>query len=323
MSVPQPATDDVRRLHHACEAQSPEDMSAAMQAAMDAIAAGETTAANFAAGAAQGLKSLSPEGASWLAIMLGSMVERGQDPHASWPLLLARYRALLRSFGGDQPDAISTDQADELSRDDVLTKFSQSMVSHLARMPEERESLLQDNAFLDALMEAADSSHGPAWVYEAVAKVSDHLVVIHVESAQGYRVEYRNIENCFHLFSLLQQAISDRLPGGRQPGADTQQAWWHYGDATSPTADLMASIWGEASPRSIPAIDGEQVLLLWPPLLQGRGWGQEFCGPHLEAMPAEVVMLAPLTDREANDWLVRLGVRQRKKRWWQWIRRQP
>ena len=126
-----------------------------------------------------------------------------------------------------------------------------------------------------------------------------------------------------HLFSLLQAAVGTRLPGGRQPDPKIaavargqtddddgyDEAWWHYGDPRSKTPDLRESIWGEGLLTEIPIVNGSRVMLLWPPIMQSRTWGSGFFGPHLQALPANVVVEEELSPESAREWSQALGIR--------------
>jgi hypothetical protein len=211
----------------------------------------------------------------------------------------------------------------------VLFRYlCQSAVTHLARLPAQREVLGEDTPLLDRLGELQGCSHGAIWVREALLKSSGVLVMLHPTSATGVRLVYTNVANCFHLFSLLQTAIGTLIPGGREPsaaitrvargkstGAVSDEAWWHYGNALSNKADLASSIWGEGLVREIPRIDGVPVILAWPAELQSRSWDGGFLGPHLDAMPADAMVESQLTGEETRAWLQRLGIGAKKK-WW-------
>jgi hypothetical protein len=151
---------------------------------------------------------------------------------------------------------------------------------------------------------------------------SGTLIVLHPPSGKGFRVRYQNVAVCFHLFSLLQAAIGERIPGGRRPdpkiaaaahGEDseddlTDEAWWHYGDPTAKIPDLGSSIWGEAPVRTIPFIDATQVMLLWPPIMQSRCWTSSFFGPHLQALPSGLVVEEELAPEQSRAWLRVVGL---------------
>ena len=187
----------------------------------------------------------------------------------------------------------------------------------------------QDAPLLDRLDVLGGYSHGAWWVREALLKTSGKLVLLHPPSGTGLRLWYDNVSHNFHLFSLLQTTVGTAIPGGRLAddtvalvargqSADpvTDEAWWHYGTATSPKPELKASLWGEGLVRDIPRLDGEQVILLWPPVLGSRSWDAGFLGPHLEAMPADAGVERVLGADETKVWLEKVGIGRERKRWW-------
>jgi hypothetical protein len=246
------------------------------------------------------LHGLPPEGAAWLAVTFGSAIEAGADARLTGPAvwrLFADWLDRLPASGSPKP---STEQKRLLG---ALTWLAQSVVAHLARMPELRAELGSDEGLLERLSFLEGHSYATTWVREAITRASGRLLVLHATEGKGAELRYENIGNCFHLFSLIQDAVGAELPGGRTPAPEVglaarhrssaevaDHAWWHYGDPRSPSAAIGASIWGEASPRSIPDYDGVQVILLWPPLLGSRGWGSSFFGACLDALPADLVI---------------------------------
>jgi hypothetical protein len=169
---------------------------------------------------------------------------------------------------------------------------------------------------------------------ELLRKRSGELVVIHVPSGRGVLAKFENISNGFHLFTLLQGALSGVIPGAGFPngqalavargGAQTaasDSARWHFGRGDVPRADLSGSIWGEGSPDEIPEIDGSKVILLWKPILGARSWDAGFFGPHLQAAPSNVTVVRPLSDEELLRWRERLGLPEPNAPWWKFWRR--
>ncbi len=106
------------------------------------------------------------------------------------------------------------------------------------------------------------------------------------------------------------------MPGGRVPDERvlkvargdlyedmTDVAWWHYNQPISRQPELAQSIWGEGSPDEIGRIDGTQVILLYPPIIQSRTWGAGFTQPIILSCPPRVRIDRWLTDEECADWL--------------------
>ncbi|MHA3916783.1 hypothetical protein, partial [Halovulum sp. GXIMD14793] len=125
------------------------------------------------------------------------------------------------------------------------------------------------------------------------------------KSLQGCRVCYRLNGRCSR--PVNQQAFS--AASGSDDVADcNDEAWWHFGASTSPKPDLMASIWGEASPEYIPDFEGEQLILLWPSILGSRSWGDDSFHPILQNAMPEVSVQRVLSEKETGDLLRRIGV---------------
>lgn len=286
--------------------------------------------------AAADLPRLPDPGASWLAFVFGMAITQGapadQTTGPVVDLFFSWMPRLPATADTDEDDGTLPDPTPEQAALlEVLPRLCQSVVAHLARSPERRASLARDSALLDRLERHEGYSPGLTWVREALLRTSGPLVVLHPPSGKGFRLRYENLSNCFHLFTLVQSALGRRLPGGRRPdpAADaaargksraelTDHAWWHYGDPRAPKPELRASIWGEMPVQSIPTVQCVQTLLLWPPLLQSRGWDAGFFHPHIEDLPPNVVIEAKLPGEECRALLQQLGVEPATRRWWQW-----
>ena len=273
--------------------------------------------------------------AAWIAVTCGTAVERGAPAELSGPPIFALLRTWLTRLPeiiGDTAPRPSAAQAELF----VLFQYlSQAAVTHLARLPVEREAMGREVELISRLGELAHYSHGATWIREALLKSSGSLIFLHPASGAGLRLRYSNVSNCFHLFSLLQTAIGESIEGGRAPSAAIARvargkstetvdddAWCHYGTAHSKQADLSASIWGQSLVREIPQVDRTPVVVAFPPILGARRWDAGFLGPHLEAMPADVTVDSALTPAEVKAWLTRIGFDARKT-WWQRLTSRP
>jgi hypothetical protein len=276
--------------------------------------------------AAAALPNLTPDGAAWLAVAIGAVIERGDGVDHTAPAVVDLFLSWLPRLSAlddkhqksTESLKLATEQA-ELLR--AFPPLCQSVVAHLARTPGRRAQLAQDMQLLDRLEELESHSHGAVWVREMLLRKSGLLVLLHQPSGMGFRLRYDNVANCFHLFSLIQTAIGRRIPDGRRPDAAiaaaargrpggrlADEAWWHYSNHRSRTADIGASIWGEASVLSIPSVNGVQVIVLWSPILAGRMWDSTFFGPQLDALPPDVVVEEELTAENARSWFDRLEI---------------
>ena len=105
---------------------------------------------------------------------------------------------------------------------------------------------------------------------------------------------------------------------GETSGDCLDSAWWHYGRGDCPKPDIMASVFGEMSPCTIPEINDRQVMILWPPILKSRTWDAGFFGPYIEAVPPRVNIIEELSVERAKEWRCRIGLKaeERKPAWW-------
>ena len=248
-----------------------------------------------------------PVGAGLLAIWFGAWLEKGYvNPEEA-------FRPILDCLLSWTPHIDSSGNASE----DLLLGveyLGQATVAHVSR---NEEALREASApeVVAELSRVEDWAVGAYWVMELVGKTSGQLVVLHGEEHVGAILEYRNLSNCFHLFTLLQGALGDQMPGGgsvdplllrvaqgeSHPGGLSDKAWWHFGVAGS-EPNIAASIWGEASPATIPVVKGRQVIVLWPPLLQSRTWDSGFFGPILEAALPKVELVRMMDEAEVREW---------------------
>lgn len=283
--------------------------------------------------AASRLETLPPGAAAWLAVTLGTTVELGASAVDSGAQILGLFDAFLAQLPSrPEPEealpALTGPQRELLK---IFPMFCQSVVAHLARLDAHRTAMGKNPSLIDRLEELGKFGPGATWVREALLKSSGTLVVVHVESLRAYELEYVNVVSCFHLFSLIQCEIGPRLPGGRTPNPEVtaeargqtntninDEAWWHYGSPHSETAHIAASIWGEASVRTIPIVNGKQVILLWSPLLKSRSWGSSFFHPHLDAFPPNIRTIRKLKRAECREWLQHLGIKSVRPWWKLW-----
>jgi len=273
--------------------------------------------------ASRAMKTLPPSGAAWMAVVIGQAIENGEGVEQSLPAVWDLFLSWLplESVPVEPGDELPAEADFPADIDAALPMLSQSVVSHLARAPDRRLELSNDDLLLNRLAGLESLNVGICWVAEALRRSSGNLVLLHPESGKGVRVRYENVSTCFHLFTLLQLAIGDRIPGGQIPDRSVAEvvsgrlpehiedrAWWHYGDPHSRSPNLVASIWGEMSVRSIPTINESQVVLLWSPILADRGWNSDFFGPHLAALPASVTLERELNSSDVQLWFSASGI---------------
>lgn len=259
----------------------------------------------------------SPAGAGLLGIWLGASVENGIEPEPTiQPVLQTMLRWTRTMVTQDDEEQEDPDPDEEVVTGTEL--LGQSLVAHIARAPSVRLQLSGEPTLMQELERVEHLTAGAAWLAELLRKCSGELIVLHAEHPIGVRVQYENISNCFHLFTLLQGALPD-FPGALKTTKQvlaaargdsyedvSDSAWWHYGQGNMPEANIAASVFGEASPDSISRIDDQQVMLLWSPILQGRSWDSGFFAPVLSSALPSVAKLDDLTDAEMRQWRERL-----------------
>ncbi len=251
----------------------------------------------------------SPVGCGILAVWLGAGVENGIDPDDAIPRLIEALRNWMRKI----PDDLSKPISAELSSG--LEFLGQGIVAHISRSPTRWKQYGHDEQLMQELQRVEGVSAGCNWVYELLSRTSGSLIAIDVAERRAFRVEYKNLSNCFHLFTLLQIELAPRLTYAPRISQDlmevatgpamhdvTDAAWWHYGDGTSSEANILASIWGELSPTTIPMINSQQIMLLWPPLLSSRQWDGNFFRPFLMAAPPSLRIVEELPAVEVDQW---------------------
>jgi hypothetical protein len=268
----------------------------------------------------------SPTGAGFMAVWLGAGVEGGRDPERTCRPIAEAFLKWSRTIDTG-PAGAAADGADgDLRQPDEETTaglqlLGQALVAHLARSPQLRRWLAETGDIYSELRRVEPLCIGAVWVLELLRQRSGNLVVLNVRHRIGVVVRYNNIATCFHLFTLLQGALAGIMPDaqkvsgplldiarGNSQGEGHDTAWWHYGPAGVTSPSVAASVWGEAGPDSISSIDGQQVLLLWPPVLQSRSWDADFFSPILEASLPSVEVLEVLSSTDVDAWWSRLSL---------------
>jgi hypothetical protein len=262
-----------------------------------------------------------PIGAGLLAVWFGSGVENGADPDATTiPILRTMIQWTQKIITAPEDSEKDDPEPDE----EILTGvqfLGQALVAHLGHSRPLRDKVA---AKPDVLKEFERVSHlavGATWVAELLLQQSGELLVLHGEHPIGVRVRYENLTNCFHLFTLIQGELAAIMPDAETPQPDVlavargesfdkvhDVAWWHFGPGNCSKADAKSSVWGEARLDSIPSIDGVQVMILWPKVLESRGWSGTFFGPYLQASPPSVSLQNQLSDDEVAEWRERIGL---------------
>jgi hypothetical protein len=286
----------------------------------------------------------SPGGAGFLALWVGAIVEGGVDPEGSVGYVQEALFGRLRSLSEPPEDDDEVPPSSRLPADllDGIGMLETSLVAHLSRSESALHAFRKNEEGRALVGRACDWEAGDAYLQAILNRCSGNLVVLHGSESRGCVVSFRNLSNCFHLFTLLQGALEGKMPGsrkasratlkiarGEESGDVSDAAWWHYGQPSSPEANLRALVFGEASPQSIGSVDGVQILLVWPPIMQSRSWTAGFFYPRLQVAPPEVTVGRELLPEEITEWRSRLGLsgasiperaqERAKKPWWKFF----
>lgn len=262
-----------------------------------------------------------PIGAGLLAVWFGSGVENGAEPEPTAGVILQTMLNQTRKIV-TVPEA--SDEEDPPADEEVLSGIQflgQALVAHVGRSAVLRERISRNAQIVGELERVAHLAVGATWVSELLRQKSGDVLVFHADHPQGVQVRYANLSNCFHFFTLLQASLESVMPDAQQANANVvavargeafedvnDSAWWHFGQGTSSKATLESSVWGEGALTEIATIDGQQVVILWPPILQGRGWSGGFFGPYLQASPPSVTVTRRLPPEEVTAWREKLSL---------------
>jgi hypothetical protein len=268
----------------------------------------------------------SPTGAGFLAVWLGARVEGGGDPDRTCRTIVETLLKWSRTIKTGPDGAAEGDSRGDLplSGEETIAGMQllgMALVAHLARAPHLRRWCAETNEIGNELRRVEHHSIGAEWVLELLRQRSGEIIVLNVKHRIGVVIRYNNISNCFHLFTLLQGALTTVMPDaqnvseqlldiarGKRQGEGYDRAWWHYGEARAATPSLAESVWGEAGPDSISSIDGRQVLLLWPPIMRSRSWHTSCFPPILHACPPGVEVAEVLSSSAVEAWWLRLSL---------------
>ena len=271
----------------------------------------------------------SPTGAGVLATWLGARVEGGNEPEPTCAPVLETFLRWSRSIETVSGDAGEDDPEPDPRTIDGLEYLGSALVTHLAHSRDQSGQIHVSDELRAEVERIEHLSNGATWVLQLLNQTSGDLVVLIVDQRLGFVVRYENLSNCFHLFTLLQGALAKVKPNGCQlskeklaiargeikSGQGSDQAWWHYGQPTSPEPNIVASVWGEMSPDQFIALEGTRVMLLWPPLLGQRSWSIGFFSPILDVALPRVTLTKELTPDEVAQWWTKLDLPQPRP-WW-------
>lgn len=313
MSQLSPADAALKQLLEEAEAQTAPELNPSFRDALNAFIPHVDEDPVLLGRLGQALVDVSmPIGAGLLAAAsLGASVEHGADPSVTAKYVIETFAKWGRkiktcSDNSEDPDSAVIEGLQYLGR---------AAVAHLVRLPEYRAQL-QDDDFTELLSSITHLSWGATWVETVLQQRSGELIVLHGEKNIGVKIRYENLCNCAQFFTLFQGAIGNVFPGageldgqvlalarGQYAGEyfeSNDSAWWHYGQPVAGEPNMISSVWIEANMGSIAEIEGQQVMLVWPPILQGRSWHTNFFPPFIQATPPSVEVVKKLSYFQAR-----------------------
>ncbi|MEZ4428871.1 MAG: hypothetical protein R3A51_14435 [Nannocystaceae bacterium] len=277
-----------------------------------------------------------------LAVLCGSMVERGGPASAIAPALLERARPLLArarelvTLRGPEDDDAAPDMRDLCLRYPAQGRAllgaeltALALMTTLCRDKPTRIAARRTPGLAEDLEAIEDDARSAYYVRSLLETVDDlELEVIHVETRRGFRLRVSGVRSSFHLFTLIQGALIGDPAAGLLPGpapdpevvavargelrycdASSDTAAWHYAQWTAWTPEglrpgaIDASIWGEASPLQILPLRGVPTMLLAPKVLGARSWDVSFLGALHDAHRVELEVTARLDEAAVAERL--------------------
>lgn len=249
-----------------------------------------------------------PYEAARIALVCGTIVEWGADPGVVGALVVERLNRALADT--EHPE-----------RERILRFLALATMAMACRDVQVRAQARRIPGFTDALAAAEDEVGELGFVLQLMRLVDDLvLVVLHPERHEGARVRLVALSTICHLITLLQAGFPEWCTGepvdphvtaiatGEVPYREpvTDHARLHLFDWTGLDGHPGATLWSDASPAGIPALDGERVVLVTRPLFGGRSWdGGMFANFH-DALRSRVAIEARLTPAEVDAWLDRI-----------------
>lgn len=264
--------------------------------------------------------------ASILSVLIGAVTENNQKVAIASPGITSLFliwldklpTPLIKEDEEVELPALDNEQQDIAEN---LPNLCRSLVSHLARDPEQRQlfSTKENRSRVSHLLDYSSALH---WVLELIERQSGEVLLLNPTNIEGYVIRYTNVGNWFQLFSLIQHQLGNQIHATHTPNEDIaeaargdcetddigDEAWWHYGDCHSPEPNIVASIWGEADVASIPEYQGQKIILLWPKQIGSRQWDSSFFGVPLQMAPASVELVRQLSTQQTKNWLNDLGI---------------
>jgi hypothetical protein len=271
-----------------------------------------------------------------IALNCGSMVEMGGDPGLVFPHLFAelpRHLALAcraREHKAATPGALFDKDPDAARAAAALTNLLLATMTVICRKMEFRQALRAAPEIVAGIAALRDTSREADFVSQVLVLTDAlELLVLVPDEQKGFRVALEAVNNNFHLFTLLQAVL---ISGGYlagdppdpevlgiatgealQPTVRLDHARWHFytwagllPDDTLAATDFTTWIPGDATPATVPELDGARIVIIGPMVLGSRSWNSnEFAAIH-DALRSRVDVVEVLPPDRVAAWLDRI-----------------
>ena len=265
-------------------------------------------------GLAPGLDAPDAYQAARIALTVGTLVEYGSNPELAAEAVLRRLHGELTEPSGDN------------ARHQRSVKFlGLASMAMLSRSAAVRAAARYRPGFRAALSASEVAETG--FIARTLELVDDlPLLVLHVERPEAFRIRLDGGASIFHFMTLLAHRFPDwcdddppdpevsAIARGEQPLTElvSDHARFHLFDYSGFDRHPGSSLWGEASPETIPMLDGERVVLVGKKLFGSRSWDANFFANYHDALRSGIRVEARLEQADYDDWVERVRARLTK-----------
>jgi hypothetical protein len=274
------------------------------------------------------IRAEEPFRGSVIAISCGTLVEMGGDPAIVAPHLFAtlpRHLDLARQHRDrakrkpNDDESLFADDPDGMQAAKGLTYLLLPTMAVICRAMAFRQQARAIPEIVNGVQALRDTNREADFVAQVLGFTDGiELLVLAPQERKGFRVTLEAVNNNFHLFTLLQGALTGagHLEGeptdpevlgiatGEIPHQTTRMdhARWHFYtweglrlDGSLAATDFRTWIPGDALAAEIPALEGERIVVIGPPVLGARSWDSNHFANIHDALRSGVRVTEVLT----------------------------